>query len=122
MNDRRQWSVPTDRLGPGPSKPRAELTRTGLGARLAMHSNPASFLVDALGPCVPFLSLEGGQDQASQEARALGNFNQESTSWSQTDTKSVYAGSGTQMGSRTDLNQGKLFPLWGSRKTLPGVR
>jgi hypothetical protein len=121
MSDRRQWTVPTDRLGPGASKPRAELTRTGLGARLAMHGNPASFLVDVLGPCVPFLSLEGGQDQASREARALGNFDNEGTSWSQ-DSPQTGSGGGAPMGSRSDLNGGNPFALWGSRKNLPGVK
>jgi hypothetical protein len=65
-----------------------------------MNGNPASFLVDALGPCVPFLSLQGGQDQASQEARALGNFDQDSSSWSQTDTRSVYQGARNANGER----------------------
>jgi hypothetical protein len=121
MSDRRQWSVPTDRIGP-PTKPRAALTRTGLGARLVMPGNPASFLVDVLGPCVPFLSLSGGQDQASREARELGNFDNDSRSWTETEAKTGYAGAGTQMGSRSDLNGGRPFALWGSRKNLPGVK
>jgi hypothetical protein len=118
---RREWTVPTDRFGP-PTRPTLRLSRRGLGARLVYGGNPVSFVADALGPCLPFLSLSGGRDRASDEARGLGNFDNEGSS--QTYPGSSQAQTGTRavgFGSRSDLNGGRPFALWGSRKTLPGV-
>lgn len=120
---RREWSVPTDKYGPR-SKPAARMSRTGLGARLIMKGNPGSFLVDWIGPCVPFLSLSGGQDQASQDARQLGNFSNEGSSQTYATSGSLgadYSKPVVGKGTRTDLNGGKPFALWASRKTLPNV-
>jgi hypothetical protein len=119
--ERREWSVPTDQWGPK-TKAAPRLTRTGLGARLVVKGNPLSFTVDSLSECLPFLSLSGGKDRASEEARELGNFDNgsESLSWSENQAQSGTRGA--PMGSRSDLNGGRPFALWGSRKTLPGVR
>lgn len=50
--------------------PRSRLSRNGLGARLIYQGNPFSFFTDVLGPCIPFLSLAGGQDKVSKAVRA----------------------------------------------------
>jgi len=70
----RTLTTPND-FGP-PSVTRTRLSRSGLGARLIVRGNPYSFTADWLTPCVPFLSLAGGRNPASQAARtnALGNL------------------------------------------------
>jgi hypothetical protein len=60
--------TPND-FGPA-AVPRSRITRNGLGARMIYRGNPFSFFTDVLGPCIPFLSLAGGQDAASKAVRA----------------------------------------------------
>jgi hypothetical protein len=62
---RRNWSVPTDDLGPG-TKPHLRLSRVGLGAKLILPGNPVTWLVNPLS-C--FTSDTGSTDDASLYAR-----------------------------------------------------
>jgi hypothetical protein len=117
---RRDWTVPTDRFGPA-TRPTLRLSRRGLGARLVYQGNPVSFTADVLGPCVPFLSLSGGRDRASDAARGLGNFDNEGFSQEFGDGTAQTGERAVSFGSRSDLNGGQPFALWASRKTLPGI-
>lgn len=71
MTPKRQWAVPTDRMGPQ-TKAQGRISRRGLGASLVLHGNPFSF--DLLRGCLPFVNLEGGQDPASDQVRDTQTF------------------------------------------------
>jgi hypothetical protein len=63
----RNLTTPNDNGPAAVLRPR--LSRTGNGARLIVKSNPFSFTVDSLTPCIPFLSLMGNRTPQSAAAR-----------------------------------------------------
>jgi hypothetical protein len=75
MSDIRTIRTPND-FGPK-NQARARISRAGLGSRLIHKGNPYSYVVDWLGECLPFLSLHGGQDEASKLVRAQALQDQE---------------------------------------------
>lgn len=53
------------------TRPRATYTKIGIGQIKQVRGNPVSWGLDCLGNCWPFLSLRGGQDEASQQLRLV---------------------------------------------------
>jgi hypothetical protein len=108
----RNLITPND-FGPA-AVPRARLSRNGLGARLIYKSNPLSFFTDWLGPCLPFFSLQGGQDTASQEARAglLGEGG--ASSYSVPGSATGAATTGTKPATNTPVASNPSTPSGGS--------
>lgn len=51
------------------TRPRPTYTKTGIGQVKQVRGNPVSWGLDCLGRCWPFLTLRGGQDEASQALR-----------------------------------------------------
>lgn len=149
-DDRNDFSFRNDRWGPE-TEPQLRISHRGPGSARVYIDNPVSWVVDALS-CLPFLSLRGGQDAASEAVRegiegvdqgapvstgpgvyqsggwlgdygraALPDTSARAVCWPPGSCPSLY-GQGAPMGQRDDLNAGKQFALWGSRKNLPGVK
>ncbi len=120
---KRDYHVPTDRLGPT-AAPRLRLSRKGHGAQLVLVRNPVSFLVNPL-ECLPFLSDRGERSLASQWAFGGAGSQGEVPEGGNTSGTPLSVSDGAQgapVGTRSDLSGGNPFALWGSRKNLGGVQ